>query len=108
MDLVRLVLERAKTAREAVTVCSDLLEEFGQGGGCAEDDDTWCYENSFLFADRNDAWVLETAGTFQSGPSLGDREEGDELSGKLRVAVKFAAYLCMIVKSVDSNFKISK
>lgn len=62
MDFVRLVLERAKTAREAVTVCSNLLEEFGQGGGCAEDDSTWCYENGFLFADRSEAWILETAG----------------------------------------------
>ena len=62
MDIVRLVLERAKTAREAVTVCSSLLEDFGQGGGCAEDDKTWCYENGFLFADGNEAWVLETSG----------------------------------------------
>ena len=64
MDLVRLVLERAKTSREAVTVCSSLLEEHGQGGGCAEDDSSWCYENGFLFADRAEAWVLETAGRF--------------------------------------------
>ena len=64
MDLVRLVLERAKTSREAVTVCSSLLEEYGQGGGCAEDDSSWCYENGFLFADRAEAWVLETAGRF--------------------------------------------
>ena len=63
MDLVRLVLERAKTSREAVTVCSSLLEEYGQGGGCAEDDSSWCYENGFLFADKTEAWVLETAGT---------------------------------------------
>ena len=63
MDLVRLVLERAKTSREAVHICSSLLEEFGQGGGCAEDDSSWCYENGFLFADGKDAWVLETSGT---------------------------------------------
>ena len=62
MDLVRLVLERAKTSREAVEICSSLLEEFGQGGGCAEDDSSWCYENGFLFADMEEAWVFETAG----------------------------------------------
>ena len=62
MDLVRLVLERAKTSREAVDICSNLLEQFGQGGGCAEDDRSWCYENSFLFADQKEAWVFETSG----------------------------------------------
>ena len=62
MDLVRLVLERARTSREAVDVCSNLLEEFGQGGGCAEDDRSWCYENGFLFADNKEAWVFETSG----------------------------------------------
>ena len=64
MDLVRLVLERAKTSREAVDICSRLLEEFGQGGGCAEDDPGWCYDNGFLFADQNEAWVFETSGNY--------------------------------------------
>ena len=62
MDLLRLALERGATAADAVRICSELLEEHGQGGACAEGDADWSYENSFLFADHHEAYVLETAG----------------------------------------------
>lgn len=63
MDLLRLALERGRTAKDAVEICGALLEEHGQGGGCAEDDDSWTYENGFLFADPTEAYIMETAGT---------------------------------------------
>ena len=62
MDLLRLALERGATAHEAAMTCARLLEEHGQGGPCAEDDDGWSYENGFLFADGVEAYILETAG----------------------------------------------
>eukprot|EP00929_Paragymnodinium_shiwhaense_P053974 TRINITY_DN27055_c0_g1_i7.p1 TRINITY_DN27055_c0_g1~~TRINITY_DN27055_c0_g1_i7.p1 ORF type:complete len:355 (-),score=64.98 TRINITY_DN27055_c0_g1_i7:77-1141(-) len=62
MDLLRLALERGRTAKEAVEVCTTLLEKYGQGGDCSEDSDGWTYENGFLFADATEAYVLETAG----------------------------------------------
>jgi secernin len=61
MDLLRLGLERAKNAKEALTVITDLLERFHQGGGCAYNDPSWTYHNSFLIADPRRAYVLETA-----------------------------------------------
>ena len=62
MDLLRLGLERAKTARQALDVITDLLEKHGQGGGCAYNDPSWMYHNSYLIADSNEAYILETAG----------------------------------------------
>jgi dipeptidase len=62
MDLLRLGLERARTADEAVGVIVDLLETHGQGGSCSQDHPKFRYDNSFLLADPNGAVVLETAG----------------------------------------------
>ena len=66
MDLVRLGLERGKTAYEAMHVMIDLLEQYGQGGNCQHEGE-WgksTYHNSFMLADPREAWVLETAGKY--------------------------------------------
>jgi secernin len=61
MDLVRLGLERAADADEAVAVMTDLLDRHGQGGSGEQDHDE-PYFSSFLVVDRTHAWVLETSG----------------------------------------------
>jgi secernin len=64
MDLLRLGLERGRTARQALEVITSLLEPHGQFGsgiptmGVAEG----AYHNSYIIADPREAWVLETAG----------------------------------------------
>jgi secernin len=66
MDLVRLGLERGRTAYEAMHVMIALLEKYGQSGDC-EHPGEWGkanYHNSFLLADPQEAWVLETAGRY--------------------------------------------
>ncbi len=59
MDLVRLGLERASTAKDAVDVIINLLEKYGQGGNCGYESEKY-YDNSFLIMDRNELYILET------------------------------------------------
>lgn len=59
MDFLRLALERANTAFDALKVITDLLELYGQSGNCGFAHKLF-YHNSYLIADKNEAWVLET------------------------------------------------
>lgn len=61
MDLLRLGLERGATAREAMDVITALLEKYGQNANASRLADKR-YENSFFIADRQEIWLLETAG----------------------------------------------
>ncbi len=62
-DLARIVLERARTAREAVDICAALIADHGEStyGG-----------NSHLFADAGEAWVMIQFG----GQGLGGSPNG--------------------------------
>ncbi len=64
MELLRLGLERGRTAREALTVMTGLVEAYGQWGSgvpaCGHE--TGAYDNSYIIADAQEAWVLETVG----------------------------------------------
>lgn len=61
MDLLRLALERSDSAEEAVGVIADLLQRHGQSGQAGHTHD-FEYDNSFIAADHQGAWILETMG----------------------------------------------
>ncbi|NQT96185.1 MAG: C69 family dipeptidase [Candidatus Marinimicrobia bacterium] len=65
-DLMQLALQRAKTAREAITVMTDLVAEYGYRST----------GESFSIADTKEAWILEMIGP---GPGV---------NGAIWVAVK--------------------
>jgi secernin len=64
MELLRLGLERGKSAAAVVEHLVELLEEYGQWGSAVRglDHEAGSYDNAYLLADRAEAWVLETAG----------------------------------------------
>lgn len=68
----RIGLERGKTARESVAAITQALEKHGQGGACS-DDGHMTYHNSFIVADRSEAWVLESAAKHWAGECIKSR-----------------------------------
>jgi secernin len=60
MDLVRLGLERGRTAEEALNVITALIDQYSEGGVCSPDGPGADYNNTFIIADGKEAWVLET------------------------------------------------
>jgi dipeptidase len=63
MDLVRLALERCKTAEEALELITHMIDRYGQGGPAGYRNKRFSYHNAFLLADPTQAWILETAGS---------------------------------------------
>src|SRR6185503_3694446 len=61
IDMLRLGLERGRTAREAVDAITSALKALGQGGNCELAGNSH-FDGSHLIADSNEAWILETAG----------------------------------------------
>ena len=62
MDILRLALERSETADRALEVMVQLLSDHGQGGICGYKNRKMVYHNSYIIADPENAWILETAG----------------------------------------------
>lgn len=61
MDLLRLGLERGSSAKQSLDTIIELLVKYGQGGNCGFDKHFY-YDNSFLIADKSEAFILETSG----------------------------------------------
>ena len=61
MDMIRLALERTKSAKEALDFITNLVEQGLQGGNGSKNHKLY-YFSSFIIADPKEAWVLETVG----------------------------------------------
>ncbi|MDB5226551.1 MAG: Secernin [Bacteroidota bacterium] len=62
MDLLRLSLEISRSSQEALHHIIFYLEKYGQDACGGYTDKGFYYHNSFIIADKNEAYVLETAG----------------------------------------------
>jgi dipeptidase len=71
MDMIRLALERCRNSEDALNLMISLLERYGQGGNCGYEK-KFTYHNSFLIADPESAWVLETAGEYWAAEKVRD------------------------------------
>ena len=60
-ELVRLTLERARSAAQAVELLTDFVRRHGQGMGPGAEADS--ADNAFLIADGREAFAIETAGS---------------------------------------------
>ncbi len=111
MDILRLTLERAESAESAVETIIKLMEDYGQGGICGFEDKRMSYHNSFLVADRERAFVLETAGKFWIYKEIEDfysisnrltiEEDFDEIHPE---AIEFARKKRWLKKGETFNF----
>lgn len=86
MDLLRLALERADTADNALQLMVDLLEQYGQGGPAGYTQKDFRYDNSFLIADKASVWKLETAGRHWAAKKV---ENADSISNALTIGRDF-------------------
>jgi dipeptidase len=71
MDLIHLALKRGKTAEQARDVIIRLLEQYGQGGKSGYRKNIF-YMNSFIIADRQEAYVLEAVGSWWAWKKITD------------------------------------
>lgn len=79
MDLLRLALERSRSAKEALKTITQLLSEYGQNACGGYQNRNFYYHNSFLIADPSEALILETAGkswAYRQVHSLGSISNG--------------------------------
>ncbi len=64
MELLRLGLSLGESAEDAMNIIIEFLESYGQWGSAVQGKGhkEGSYDNAYLLVDRNEAWVLETAG----------------------------------------------
>lgn len=86
MDMIRLALERSATSGQALETIVQLLADHGQGGLCGYRNKNMFYHNSFIIADQNSAWVLETASHLWAAVEIKDAYS---ISNGLTIGEKF-------------------
>ncbi|MEM4590880.1 MAG: C69 family dipeptidase [Nitrososphaerota archaeon] len=69
MDILRLALERSRNAGEALRFVTEIIDK---QGGNASYEHRLLYSNSFIIADKSEAWVLESVGRHYTAKRITD------------------------------------
>ena len=104
MDLVRLGLERGRTAVDALEVMTGLIDELGQGGVGERDAEGIggkAYFSSFLVADPAEAWVLETSARSWAAQPVGVADGGVALSNRISLSTGWTRASPDVVEAGD-------
>ncbi|MBV6493473.1 MAG: hypothetical protein LDLANPLL_01496 [Turneriella sp.] len=111
MDMLRLALERKKTAEAALELITELTEQYGQDACGGYKDKNMFYSNSYIITDKKDAWVLETAGKQWAAVKVKDFYSisngltiGKEYDLSSKDLIHFAEKNNFIKKGVDFDF----
>lgn len=97
MDLVRLGLERGRSADEALDAVTALIEAHGQGGSGEEHRDR-PYWSSFLLVDGDGGWVLETSSRSWVARPVG---EGAAISNRLTIGTDWTCASADVDRGAD-------
>jgi secernin len=100
LDLVRLGLERGASASGAIEVMTDLLDTFGQGG-VADQHQSKAYFSSFLAADADEAWILETSGRSWAARRVPRTEGGAAISNRISLSTDWTTASPDVVEAQD-------
>lgn len=100
MDILRLSLERSKTAIEALGYIVYFIKTYGQGGKCGYTKNLR-YHNSFIVADFSSAYKIETAGKFWAIKKI---EDVDSISNSLSITCDYD----MLSSDAKDNFIYKK
>jgi len=97
MDVVRLALERARNADDALSICTDAIERYGQGGSGEPHADI-PYDSSFLIVDGNSGWILETCNRTWAARPVG---KGGAISNRVTLSTDWTRASTDIAAGTD-------
>jgi secernin len=103
MDLVRIGLERGRTADAARDAITSALTEHGQGGSGEPGHDA-PYFSSFLVVDARGGWVIETSGRTWAARPVGD---GSSISNRISLSTDWTIASEDVEPGVDFDLRRS-
>jgi secernin len=100
LDLVRLGLERGRSALGALDAMVALLDSVGQGG-IADRHEAKAYFSSFLIVDGTEAWILETSGATWAARPVSADERGAALSNRICLSTDWTRASADVARAGD-------